>query len=92
MASWYQFTVSDNLRRFCFGIGETVTGTDQAMSLHANSRKVVEKRSKAAEGEAPRERARLRRWFEDSLGISNLQTDQTVEAPLRSSNGLKNSG
>ena len=91
MASWYQFTVSDDLRRFCFGIGETATGTDQSMSLHADSGKVVEKRN-AAEGEAHRERARLRRWFEDSLGISNLQTDQTVEAPLRSSNGLNNLG
>ena len=92
MASWYQFTVSGDLRRFRFGIGETATGTDQAMSMHTNSRKVVEKRSRAAEGEAPRDRARLRRWFEDSLGISNLQTDQTVEAPLRSSNGLNNLG
>jgi hypothetical protein len=67
-------------------------GTDQAMSLHTDSRKVVEKRSKAAEGEAPQERARLRRGFEASLGISNLQTNQTFEAPLRPSNGLKNSG
>ena len=91
MASWYQFTVSDDLRRFCFGMGETTTGTDQAMSLHADSGKVVEKRN-AAEDEAPRDRARLRRWFEDSLGISNLQTDQLVETPLRPSNGLKNSG
>lgn len=66
-------------------------GTDQAMSLHADSGKVVEKRN-AAEGEAPQERARLRRWFEASLGISNLQTNQTFEAPLRPSNGLKNSG
>lgn len=65
---------------------------DQVMSLYTESKTAVENLKTAAECDAPRDLARLRRWFEDSLGISNLWTDQTVEAPVRPSNGLKNRG